>query len=73
MTRPILFRPHPIPRRPAAAARHPGERGEVEERDSVGLRAVGVRHRIDRPAGRMPFARLSRVRRDRLLRRARRA
>lgn len=45
--------------------------GETEERDLVGLWATSVQHQIDHLAGRMYFDRLSRVKRDMLLRRAR--
>lgn len=49
------------------------ERGEPEERDLVGLWATSAQHQIDHLAGRMYFDRLSRTRRDMLLRRARKA
>lgn len=45
--------------------------GDVEERDFVGLWATSVQHQIDHLAGRMYFDRLSRVRRDMLIRKAR--
>ena len=45
--------------------------GEVEERDFVGLWATSVQHQIDHLQGRMYFDRLGRVKRDMLLRRAR--
>jgi peptide deformylase len=45
--------------------------GEVQERDFVGLWAVSVQHQIDHLRGRMYFDRLSKVKRDMLLRRAR--
>ncbi len=45
--------------------------GETEERDFVGLWATSVQHQIDHLAGRMYFDRLSKVKRDMLLRRAR--
>ncbi|MCR9146941.1 MAG: peptide deformylase [Rhodobacteraceae bacterium] len=44
---------------------------EIEERDFVGLWATSVQHQIDHLAGRMYFDRLSKVKRDMLLRRAR--
>lgn len=44
--------------------------GEVEERDFVGLWATSVQHQVDHLAGRMYFDRLSRVKRDMLLKRA---
>lgn len=45
--------------------------GAVEERDLVGLWATSVQHQIDHLEGRMYFDRLSKLRRDMLLRRAR--
>ncbi len=42
--------------------------GETEERDFVGLWATSVQHQIDHLAGRMYFDRLSKVKRDMLLR-----
>jgi peptide deformylase len=44
--------------------------GEVETRDFVGLWATSVQHQIDHLAGRMYFDRLSKVKRDMLLRKA---
>jgi len=44
--------------------------GALEQRDLVGLWATSVQHQIDHLAGRMYFHRLSRVKRDRLLKRA---
>jgi len=44
--------------------------GAVEERDFVGLWAVSVQHQIDHLAGRMFFDRLSRTRREMLLKKA---
>ena len=46
------------------------ETGNLTERDFVGLDATGVQHQIDHLDGRMFFDRLSRTRRDMLLRRA---
>ncbi|NGM45713.1 peptide deformylase [Rhodobacter sp. SGA-6-6] len=43
---------------------------EVEERDFVDLWATSVQHQIDHLAGRMYFDRLSRLKRDMLLRKA---
>jgi peptide deformylase len=61
-------------RRPrAVTVRFLNERGEVEDRDFVGLWATSVQHQIDHLAGRMFFDRLSAVRRDMLLRKARKA
>ena len=45
--------------------------GVVEERDFVGLWATSVQHQIDHLNGRMYFDRLSKIKRDILLRRAR--
>jgi len=47
--------------------------GAVEERDFVGLWATSVQHQIDHLAGRMYFDRLSKLKRDILLRKARKA
>lgn len=45
--------------------------GAAEERDFVGLWSTSVRHQIDHLNGRMYFDRLSKIKRDMLLRRAR--
>lgn len=45
--------------------------GAVEERDFVGLWATSVQHQIDHLDGRMYFDRLSKMKRDMLLRKAR--
>jgi peptide deformylase len=45
--------------------------GEVEERDFLHLWATSVQHQIDHLAGRMYFDRLGKVKRDMLIRRAR--
>ncbi len=63
----VLSRPR------AVTVRFLNETGEVEERDFVGLWATSVQHQIDHLAGRMYFDRLSRVKRDMLLRKARKA
>ncbi len=47
------------------------ETGAQVERDFVGLEATSVQHQIDHLNGRMYFDRLSKVKRDMLLRRAR--
>ncbi|MEM9552117.1 MAG: peptide deformylase [Pseudomonadota bacterium] len=47
------------------------ETGVTVERDFVGLEATSVQHQIDHLNGRMYFDRLSKVKRDMLLRRAR--
>ncbi|QQA43205.1 peptide deformylase [Pelagovum pacificum] len=44
--------------------------GAIEEKDFVGLWATSVQHQIDHLAGRMYFDRLSRLKRERLLKRA---
>jgi peptide deformylase len=62
-----------ISRPRAVTVRFLNERGEVEDRDFVGLWATSVQHQIDHLAGRMFFDRLSAVRRDMLLRKARKA
>ncbi len=51
--------------------RYLDERGVVVERDFVGLEATSVQHQIDHLAGRMYFDNLSKVKRDMLIRRAR--
>ena len=60
-----------ITRPRAVTLRYLNEGGEIEERDLVGLWATSAQHQIDHLAGRMYFDRLSRTRRDMLLRRAR--
>ncbi|KMK65858.1 peptide deformylase [Puniceibacterium sp. IMCC21224] len=47
--------------------------GEVEERDFVGLWATSVQHQIDHLNGRMYFDHLSKIKRDMLIRRARKS
>jgi peptide deformylase len=47
------------------------ETGEVVERDFVGLDATSVQHQIDHLAGKLYVDRLSKMKRDMLLRRAR--
>lgn len=61
----------PIERPRAVTVRFLNADGAVEERDFVGLWATSVQHQIDHLAGRMYFDRLSKVKRDMLLRRAR--
>ncbi|TCO69955.1 peptide deformylase [Rhodovulum euryhalinum] len=46
------------------------EHGEIEERDFAELWATSVQHQIDHLAGRMYFDTLSRLKRDRLLKKA---
>ena len=60
-----------IERPRAVTVRFLNEQGEQEERDFVGLWATSVQHQIDHLAGRMYFDRLSKVKRDMLLRKAR--
>ncbi len=54
----------------AVMVRFMNEGGAVEERDFVGLWATSVQHQIDHLNGRMYFDRLSRVKRDMLLKKA---
>ena len=60
-----------IERPRAVTVRFLNAQGEMEERDFVGLWATSVQHQIDHLEGRMYFDRLSKVKRDMLLRRAR--
>ena len=60
-----------IERPRAVTLRFLNDQGAVEERDFVGLWATSVQHQIDHLNGRMYFDRLSKVKRDMLLRRAR--
>jgi len=62
-----------IERPRAVTVRFLNEAGEIEERDFVGLWATSVQHQIDHLNGRMYFDRLSKVKRDMLLRKARKA
>ena len=55
----------------AVTVRYLDPDGQMQERDLVGLWATSVQHQIDHLDGRMFFDRLSRVKRDILLRRAR--
>lgn len=55
----------------AVTVRFLNEAGEMEERDFVHLWATSVQHQIDHLAGRMYFDRLGKVKRDMLIRRAR--
>ncbi|WP_371038196.1 peptide deformylase [Rhodosalinus sp. FB01] len=60
--------------RPATVTvRFLNEHGQIDRRDLEGLWAVSVQHQIDHLDGRMYFDRLSRVKRDMLLRRAKKA
>ncbi len=79
----VQFRPHEeaspnlpglsalVARPRAVTVRFMNAEGEVEERDFVGLWATSVQHQIDHLNGRMYFDRLTKLRRDILLRRAR--
>ncbi len=60
-----------IERPRAVTVRFLNEVGQVEDRDFVGLWATSVQHQVDHLAGRMYFDRLSRLKRDMLLRKAR--
>jgi peptide deformylase len=60
-----------ISRPRAVLVRFLNEHGAIEERDFVGLWATSVQHQIDHLAGRMYFDHLSKVKRDMLIRRAR--
>ncbi|TNC70338.1 peptide deformylase [Rubellimicrobium roseum] len=62
-----------IARPRAVTVRYLDERGEVVERDFVALWATSVQHQIDHLDGRMYFDRLSRTKRDMLIRKARKA
>ena len=55
----------------AVTVRYLDADGALTERDFVGLEATSVQHQIDHLNGRMYFDRLSKVKRDMLLRRAR--
>jgi peptide deformylase len=61
-------------RRPrAVTVKFLNEHGLVDRRDFVGIEATSVQHQIDHLNGRMYFDRLSKVKRDMLLRKARKA
>ncbi len=62
-----------IKRPRAVTVRFLNGQGEIEERDLVGLWATSIQHQIDHLNGRMYFDNLSKVKRDMLLRRARKA
>ena len=55
----------------AVTVRYMNEAGEMEERDFVHLWATSVQHQIDHLNGRMYYDRLTKLRRDMFLRRAR--
>lgn len=54
----------------AVSVRYLDENGVITRREFVGLEATSVQHQIDHLAGRMYFDRLSKTKRDMLLRRA---
>ncbi|GAB4269409.1 MAG: peptide deformylase [Pararhodobacter sp.] len=57
----------------AVTVRFMNEHGEMEERDFVGLWATSVQHQIDHLNGKLYFDHLSTMKRDILLRKARKA
>jgi peptide deformylase len=59
-----------IDRPRAVTVRYLNADGVIEDRDLVGLWATSVQHQIDHLAGRMYFDRLSKIKRDMLLKRA---
>jgi peptide deformylase len=59
-----------IKRPRAVTVRFIDEAGEMAERDFVGVEATSVQHQIDHLNGKMYFDRLSKVKRDMLLRKA---
>ncbi len=59
-----------IKRPRAVTVKYLNERGEIDRRDFVGIEATSVQHQIDHLNGRMYFDRLSKVKRDMLLRKA---
>ena len=59
-----------IDRPRAVTVRFLNEAGEIEERDFVGLWATSVQHQIDHLNGKMYFDRLGKMKRDMLLRKA---
>lgn len=59
-----------IERPRAVTVRFMNEKGETEERDFVDLWATSVQHQVDHLDGKMYFDRLSKLKRDRLLKRA---
>jgi peptide deformylase len=60
-----------IERPRAVTVRYMDENGEIAEKDFVGLWATSVQHQIDHINGRMFFDHLSKVKRDMLIRKAR--
>ena len=62
-----------IKRPRAVTIRFLNENGEIDQREFVGIEATSVQHQIDHLNGRMYFDRLSKVKRDMLLRKAKKA
>ena len=62
-----------IKRPRAVTVRFLNDQGELEERDLVGLWATSVQHQIDHLDGKLYFHHLSKVKRDMLLRKAKKA
>ena len=60
-----------ITRPRAVTVRFLNEAGEIEERDFVGLWSTSVQHQIDHLNGKMYFDNLSKVKRDMLIKKAR--
>ncbi len=60
----------PVERPRGVTVRYMDETGTVTRRDFVGLEATSVQHQIDHLAGRMYFDRLSKMRRDMLIKRS---
>ncbi|WP_392338350.1 peptide deformylase [Loktanella salsilacus] len=68
---PCLLGVSAVVKRPrAVTVRFLNEAGETEERDFVGLWATSVQHQIDHLAGKMYFDRLTKLKRDMLLKKA---
>lgn len=63
----------PVKRPRAVTVRFLNDQGDWEEKDFVGLWATSVQHQIDHLNGRMYFDNLSRMKRDMLLKKARKA
>ncbi|WP_435661448.1 peptide deformylase [Leisingera caerulea] len=59
-----------IKRPRAVTVRYLNEQGMIDRRDFVGIEATSVQHQIDHLNGRMYFDRLSKVKRDMLIRKA---
>ncbi len=59
-----------VKRRGRSTVRYLNEQGMVDRRDFVGVEATSVQHQIDHLDGKMYFDRLSKVKRDMLLRKA---